>query len=417
VADLPARADVVVVGAGMAGLVAAGALNDAGYDTLVVEASDGVGGRVRSDHVDGLTLDRGFQLLNPSYPAAADLLDLEALALRPFASALLVAMGGRRYLLADPRRDPLGGPRALAAPVGSLRAKLALARYALRVSRADPAALVAQPDGPAQEALREAGASEALLDTVLRPFLAGVFLESDLTTSRRFLDLVLRSFVLAAPAVPAGGMGAIGDQLASRLPAGTVRLGTPARSLRAGRVVTDAGTVGARVVIVATDAGAAARLLPGLVVPARHGVTTDYHLADCEPGRLAGGRAVLTVDGQRRGPVLNTVVLTHAAPTYAPDGQVLVSTSHLGVGRAAERDVRGHLGLLYGVDTRGWTPVARYPVPDALPAMDPPHEFRKPVRLEPGLLVCGDHRDSSSLQGALVSGRRAARAALSDLRR
>lgn len=413
----PATADVVVVGAGLAGLHAALRLADEGLDVRVLEASDDVGGRVRTDHVDGLRLDRGFQLYNPGYPEGARVLDHAALDLRPFAAGVVVAMGSRRYRLADPRRHPTWAVDALRAPLGTPAQKLRAARYALRAAARPGPELAGQPDSTAEEALLAAGVGPRLLDTVLRPFLSGVFLEDELGTSRRFLDLVLRTFVRATPTVPAEGMGAIPRQLADRLPDGVVRLGAAVREVGPGRVRTDDEEVTARAVVVATDPITAGTLLPGLPTPAMHAVTTWYHLADVGGARLLGGEPLLVVDGQRRGPVVNSAVLSNAAPSYASEGRVLVSSSSLGVhdDPSSERDVRGHLGLLYGTDTRGWTHAATYPVPAALPAMPPPLDLRRDVRLGDGVYVCGDHRDSSSIQGALVSGRRAADAVLADL--
>jgi hypothetical protein len=141
-----------------------------------------------------------------------------------------------------------------------------------------------------------------------------------------------------------------------------------------------------------------------------NGVTTHYHLADEPPPT---GRAVV-LDGERGGPVANSVLLSAVAPTYAP-GRHLVSSSVVS-GDASEPAVRAHLATTYGVDTARWQHVARYDVPVGLPDQSPPMgRFRKPVRLEPGLYVCGDHRDSASIQGALVSGRRAATAVLQEL--
>jgi predicted NAD/FAD-dependent oxidoreductase len=145
-------------------------------------------------------------------------------------------------------------------------------------------------------------------------------------------------------------------------------------------------------------------------------VTTWYHLADVPAEALTDGQPVLTVDGGHRGPLVNTVAISHAAPGYAPGGRVLVSSSALGLhDDAAEPAVRDHLAALYGVPTRGWEHVRTYPIAHALPAMPPPHDFRRPVERADGVFVCGDHRDSSSTQGAMVSGRRAAEAVLASL--
>jgi phytoene dehydrogenase-like protein len=409
--------DVIVVGAGLAGLCAALRLTEAGLEVTLVEGAAAVGGRVRTEHVDGLTLDRGFQLYNPAYPEGRRMLDHDALGLRPFEAGLLVAVGGRQHLLADPRRSPAQMWEGVRAPLGSITDKARFAAYALRAAYATAADLTAQDDAPAEVALRAAGIGDVLLDTVIRPFLTGVLLERDLVTSRRFVDLVLRSMVRATPGVPAGGMQAIPEQLAARLPPAALRLSTRATRVGPGEVDTEDGRLRARCVIVATDPAGAHSLVPSVPRPQMRSVTTWYHLADCEPRRLTRGRAFLLVDGGQRGPVVNSVVLTHAAPTYATGGRVLVSSSVLGTrtDETAARDVRGHLGLIHGVDSRSWTTLDPVPVRDALPAMPPPHLFRRSVDWGDGLFVCGDHRDSASIQGAMVSGRRTAEAALARL--
>ena len=418
--DTPTSADVVVVGAGLAGLCAAASLVEAGLDVIVLEASNGVGGRVRTDRVDGLQLDHGFQLFNPTYPAARAVLDHAALQLRPMVAGLQIAIGSRHHTLADPRREPGSIPAVLAtafAPIGRRGDRAKFAAYAWWASRVSMDSLRSRPDVDAETALRAAGIGDGLIDTVLRPFLAGVFAEDALATSRLFMDLVLRSMVRGTPSVPAAGMGAIPEQLAARLPAGCVHLGHEVDAIDGTTVAVAGRTVTARAVVVATAAETAAALLPGLPVPAVHALTTWYHLADTAPHLLTHGRSLLVVDGQRRGPVVNTVVLTHAAPSYASDGRVLVSTSALGVrgGAATEADVRGHLGLLYGADTRRWEMVGHYPITGALPALPPGTDLRRPVSLGGGRYVCGDHRDTPSIQGAMVSGHRAAQAVLADL--
>jgi phytoene dehydrogenase-like protein len=414
--------DVVVVGAGLAGLCTAVHLSAAGLDVAVLEASDAPGGRVRTDVVDGLRLDRGFQLVNPAYPEVRRMLDVADLDLCPLIAGLVVATQGGRYRLADPRRRPRWALSAARAPVGTPAEKLRLARYSVACARAPMPELRARPDVSTADALRSAGVGRTLFETVVRPFLSGVFLEPNLSTSRRFLDLALRSFVRGTPAVPALGMLQVPRQLARQLPAGSVRTHTPVERLD-GRavVIADGRPLSGRAVVVATDAAAAGRLLPDLLVPATRSVTTWYHVADADPRTLTDGVPALVVEGNRRGPVVNTVVLTHAAPTYSTGGRTLVSSSVLGsaadrgADEPGEADVRAHLSLLYGVATGRWEPVARYAIAHALPAADPPLDLRRPVSLGDGRYVCGDHRDTPSIQGAMVSGRRAAAAVLADL--
>ena len=163
--------------------------------------------------------------------------------------------------------------------------------------------------------------------------------------------------------------------------------------------------------VVATDPATAARLCPGLEIPAMRPVTTFYHAAARSP---MDGDPTQIVDAE--GHITDTLVISDAAPEYAPPGRALVSTSVLGVlSGADEPRVRARLSQIYGTDTSGWEHLATYAVEEALPAMVPPFRMRRAVRLAPGRYVCGDHRDTGSQQGALVSGRRAAEAVLADL--
>ncbi|MDR6592262.1 NAD(P)/FAD-dependent oxidoreductase [Saccharothrix longispora] len=395
---------VVVVGAGLAGLNAARVLARAGVASVVLDAGDEVGGRVRTDVVDGVRFDRGFQILLPAYPELADV-DLDALDLRHFRPGAFVHRGGRRDLLADPR-DGLHAIRgALGQRVLGVRDLVALAGISLRDLVGPVRAITSAPDRTTREELGR-WLSDDAVDTVLRPFLAGVFLERELTTSSRFFHLVWRSFARGGAALPALGMAELPRLLARGL---DVRLGARVVAVRSDGVELAGGErVAADHVVIATDGSAADRLWPGLGAPAWHGVTTWYFRPPAPPLR----DPTLVVDGDGGGPVVNTAVLSEVSRAYSPDAP-LVQASVLD--EATEAEVRSHLGVLYGTPVTGWETLARYDVPHALPVANAPHPLRGAVRLAPRRYVCGDHRDTPSIQGALVSGRRAARAVLADL--
>ncbi|MFG3101931.1 NAD(P)/FAD-dependent oxidoreductase [Streptomyces sp. NPDC048182] len=402
---------VVVIGAGLAGLACATDLALAGLPVELHEASDGPGGRMRTDRRDGFLLDRGFQVFNTAYPQVRRRLPLRELLLRPFTPGVLAHTPAGPVRLTDPTRRPSEaaallpgrnlGPRDLAA-LAALTARDALA----------PAALLRRGrDRTTAEALRRAGLSERAVDDLLRPFLAGVFLEPDLETSARFFHLVWRSMARGTLCLPADGIGSVPRLLAERLPQGVLHLDSPVRAVTdAGVVLADGTERPADAVVVATDAHTAAGLLPGLEAPEGRTVTTYYHATGTTPLP----EPILLVDSTLT--VLNTCVLTEVSPAYAPPGTALVSTSVLG-GDAPGREaaVRSRAGELYGADTSGWRPVATYTIENALPAMRPPWPLSRGTRHAPGRHVCGDHRATGSVQGALASGARAAREVLADL--
>ncbi|MFJ9600852.1 NAD(P)/FAD-dependent oxidoreductase [Streptomyces althioticus] len=402
--------DVVVVGAGLAGLACALDLCRAGRRVALLEASDGVGGRMRTDRRDGFLLDRGFQVFNTSYPQVKRRLDLGSLRLRPFTAGVVAHTSRGPVRLVDPTRESgasealtpgrLPGARDLAALAGLTAWDALLPASAVRRRR----------DGSTSRALKRAGVSDAMVDEILRPFLSGVFLEDRLETSARFFHLVWRSMVRGSLCLPARGVGAVPAQLAAGLPDGVLRLGTPVSSLTDDGVLTEDGSeIPSRAVVVATEPATAALLLPGLPVPATRTVTTYHHAADASPA----DEPVLRVDST--GTVLNTCVLSRVAPTYAPEGIALISTSVLGADEPGrERTVLRRLAELYGTDTGGWQRVDVRTVEGALPAMAPPWPLSRTTRLWPGRYVCGDHRATSSVQGALASGTRAAREVLAD---
>ncbi len=412
---------VVVVGAGLAGLACALRLAAAGVVPTVLEAGPRVGGRVTTDVVDGFRCDVGFQLVNPAYPALARVLrevgsGLGALALRPFGAGVVVATRHRgrerRDVLGDPRRLPRAALSSALAPLGSPREKAAFAAWALAAGYGPAHAVrdsTRRPDTTLARSLDAAGVGGRLRRAVVTPFLAGVLGEDGGATSAAFARLVVRSFVRGTPAVPAAGVQALPELLAAALPPATVRLGAPVRGLD------DAALHGARAVVVATDAWTARELVTGLDAPAARGLTTFWHAADDPPS----ASDLLHVDGDRRGPVVNSAVISNPAPSYAPPGRHLVATTVLGDagGHLArtEAEVLAQLRGVYGTSTSGWHLVRAHALPRALPALPPPLEARRPVDLGGGVFVAGDHRDTASQQGALASGRRAADAVLARL--
>ena len=396
------------MGAGLAGLSAAVRLAAAGCDVHVLESGHHAGGRLATENIDGFVVDRGFQVLNTGYPRAKDL-DLAALELGWFDRGAVIRVDGHAHRVVDPRRRPTSLLGTLRAPIGSIREKAALAAFSARAAYRPVSALLSARELSAEEALRSAGVGEPALERFLRPFLAGVVLESDLATSSRYLDLLWRSFVRGGIGLPARGMQAVGEQLAARLDPERLHLGTAARSVSPGAVETADGSCRAAVVVVATDPSTAARLIPAVDASAPRSVTTHFHVLPESPWS-----SPLIVLGQPGGRLVNSVVLTDAQPRYSPDRRALVASSTLQ--QSAEADVRAEVARAHDVSPADLTHLTTVSVPGAQPAALPPLQLRRAVDLGDGLFVCGDHRDTPSIQGAMASGARAARAVLRRLR-
>lgn len=450
------QADVVVVGAGVAGLSAAHRLISAGVTTAVLEAAPCVGGRMSTEKVDGFRLDRIGQLLSTAYPELALAPALAALALRSFAPGVLLHSDGRHHRAgAQPgagahgahstrcapwrahpgRRDSpvrraapaahrhteAGGPHGGAgapgpvpapkarpgAPLGTAVDQARLGGALTRLATTPVERLLRRPELPAGQALAARGLPAGTIDGFLRPLLAALLCDPELSTSSRCADLALRAFAAGRLCVPEGGADALPELLARTLPPGTVHTGVRVTSVATDTVTTaEHGEFRCRAVLVATDGVTAAELLPGLRVPDFHPVTVVHHTTD-EPPATGGS---LLLDADRGGPVAHTAVVSEVDPSRAPAGRALVSSTVLGPPPAdVDTAVRIHLARLYGVPTGRWETLAVHHTPRAVPAMRPPHDLRRPVRLLAGLYVCGDHRDTSTVQGALHSAHRAAR--------
>ncbi|MEU1406211.1 NAD(P)/FAD-dependent oxidoreductase [Streptomyces sp. NPDC005728] len=429
------QVDVVIVGAGIAGLSAAHRLTSAGVTTAVLEAAPYVGGRMSTEKVDGFRLDRIGQLLSTSYPELRRTPGLGSLTLRRFAPGVLLHRDGRTHRAGAPAaggsaRGALHVVRALAsaprvssavpgrsgAPLGGAVDQARLGTALGRIAATPVDRLLSRPELPAAQALAARGVPARTIEGFLRPLLAALLCDPELTTSSRCADLALHSFASGRLCVPEGGAEVLPELLAGTLPPGTVRTGVRVTSVSTTSVSTaEHGEIRCRAVLLATDARAAAELLPGLRVPDFHPVTVVHHTTDDPAAAFTTGTSLL-LDADRGGPVAHTAVLSNVDPGRAPAGRVLISSTVLGTPPdGIDTAVRIHLSRLYGTSTRRWETLAVHHTPEAIPAMRPPHDLRRPVRLLAGLYVCGDHRDTSTVQGALHSAHRAAAAVLSDL--
>ncbi|XP_047950985.1 phytoene desaturase (lycopene-forming) isoform X2 [Salvia hispanica] len=402
--QFPDKTGVIVIGAGLAGLAAATHLQAENIPFLLLEASDAVGGRVRTDFVDGFTLDRGFQIFITAYPEARKLLDYDALDLQRFYSGAKVFFGGRFHTVADPRRHFSDSLQSLANPI------------------ADEVETI--------ELLRSTGYSDSILDRFFRPFFGGIFFDRELETTSRLFDFVFKCLALGDNTLPRNGIAAIPEQLAAKLNPSSIVLNSRVISidhesgegvvvnLQSGESLrSDLG------VILAIEEFEAAKVVTGKTeakLPARSTICLYFSV---DEDKVPVKEPVLLLNGSGRGIVNNMFFASNVAPSYAPAGKALVSVSLIGVysgvgeEELVERVVK-ELSDWFGEEAVGWWNYLRmYRVEFAQPNQRPPTNLLKEARVRVkggGLYVCGDYVTHATFDGALLSGRRAVEALLKD---
>eukprot|EP00898_Chlorokybus_atmophyticus_P003965 jgi/Chlat1/456/Chrsp103S00974 len=428
--------DAVVIGAGLAGLCCARTLTRAGKSVAVLEASDGVGGRCRTDEHEGFLLDRGFHIFSTGYAEAQKVLDYEALDFRRFYAGALVRFDNSFHRVADPFRHVVDGVFSLPNAVGSVLDKLLVGLVRFSTLAESEEAIYTKPESTIEERLRKIGFSEAMIDRFFRPFFGGIFFDNKLRTSSRqvvsnktplvMFYSVFRTLALGDNCLPAKGIGEIPAQIARSLPSGTVRLNNRVQSVAADALaVTLANGQSVRArdgIVVAADGPAAAKLLGSALAasPSTEGDpvgTICLYFVTTRPPRSEN---ILYLNGEGRGIVNNMCFPSCVASSYAPPGKTLVSVSLVGTypsksDQELQDTVLAEVAAWFGEsEVSTWRHLCTYRIPFAQPNQSPPTNFRRPVRLSRGLYVCGDHRDPATFDAAMVSGRRAAEALLED---
>ena len=401
--------DVIIIGAGISGLACGLAVQQNGLTPLILDASDAVGGRLRTDKHSGFLLDRGFQVLQTWYPEARRLLDYEALDLRPFDPGALVRFDGRFHRVTDIWRRPSRLLEMALSPVATTADKLRLLALRRRALQGDLRELYGRPEAEAISMLKEHGFSSRIVERFFKPFFAGVFFDPELSVSSRAFEFVFRAFALGDTALPARGMGTIPAQLAAKLPPESIRLQTRVRQLLDRQVVLESGErLQARALVIATDGREVARLLKRDVAPETRGTTCFYFSAERPP--LPGPK--LALNGQGHGLINSLLVPSNLSGYYAPAGQHLVTVNLLGTQSdpdLVEPRLRKELVRWFGSDAQRWERLAVYRLPTALPDQAPsvPYPGERNVMVSDGLWVCGEFGGAPSIQWALHSGARA----------
>jgi len=398
---MKSQPDVVVIGAGLSGLTATRALAKAGLSVKVLEANSSLGGRVRTDLIDGFRLDNGFQLFNPAYPAARSVLNISELELKKFRKGIRVLLDDQVIEFGSNLNHSIQFIKHF-----EKSALLNFAKYTALTTLSKTDALAKRADVSSAKALAGAIDDEELITQFLKPFLAGVFLEAELKTSRRWLDQVLRYFVLGSPGVPKNGMQEIPNQLARGI-AHLIEFETSVAEVKGGEVITNKGSWKPKYILLATDPITTAKLLDK-PRPNMNSVTTWYFSIK---HRNRGIKTkLLAVDGSSKPGVLtNSVVLTDAARTYAPKGYDLISSSAIGIhGDEKLGDVIAHTALLHTINPADLEFIRSYQIAAALPEfnLNVINDFTK--HDAGNVFIASDLITTPSINGAMAAGQQAA---------
>jgi phytoene dehydrogenase-like protein len=404
-------ADVIIVGAGLSGLSAAHYLQKAGRSFLLLEASERVGGRVKTTEKNGFLLDHGFQVFATAYPEARALLDYQALNLKPFLpGAILLQADGKTSRIGDPLRDWGSLWPTLMSNAGKLKSKLNLLSLKRQLQRQSIEQIFERQERKAISTLAEDyHFDDSLIAQFLRPFYAGIFLEKQLNTSRRMFDFVFKMFAEGDVCVPNNGMQAIPLQLADKLPLNAIKTNQRVTHIEKGKVVTeDGGSYSAKHILIATEqTGIVSKFLhatsPGYVS------TTHVHFTAKTPPFQ---KAVIALNTNPQRIVNSLAVMNNVAPAYAPEGQHLLSLSIVGAQQWDSQNImasaiRNEFRPWFGDRVDEWQLLDTRVVKYALPRQETvshtlPHEA---FILQEGIYQCGDYLLNGSINGAMRAGR------------
>ncbi|MCH1514934.1 MAG: FAD-dependent oxidoreductase [Acidimicrobiales bacterium] len=403
--------EVVIVGAGIAGLTAAKILSQSGKEVLLLEKSDGVGGRVRTDQYKDFLLDRGFQVLLTAYPELPEHLDLSLLELKPFESGATIFSNDRFSKVGDPFRNISSiVSTALTKTIG-IQDKIKLLKLRNSLIGRKKIPLKQKDDKKILETFEDLGFTPKAINSFFKPLIGGIQLDPSLSGSTRLCFWILKMLFIGEAAVPARGMGAISEQLFKQVNENSVRLNCNVEKVEGKKVILGSGeSFLPSNLIIATEGPATAKLL-GQKSPLSRSVSCVYFSAPQTP---SSSKAIL-LNGEKNGPALNVAIMTNIAPSYSKSGKALIAAAIPEIIKPESiEDVLIQMKKWFGDSVDSWEHIKTYSIEHGQPDLKPGDPFRKNIKISEGVYICGDHRDTPSIQGALVSGRRAATICLED---
>jgi protoporphyrinogen oxidase len=397
---------VIIIGAGIAGLTAAKFLKQFGFSIKIFEASDGVGGRVRTFKKDGFLLDKGFQVLLGAYPVAKEILDFKALKLKPFLSGAKVLHHNGISNVVDPLRQPSGLFETIFSPIGNLKDKFLMLKLKLVLYTKNVEQIFEEEEQSTKAFLIQYGFSEKMIANFFVPFLGGIFLEKELTTSSRMFNFVFKMFGEGEALLPEEGIQAIPNQLAEGLQADELFLNTRVAHINKNEITLDNGSLyEADYILIATNE----LNLPTFKVKEPGNfrkVLNLYFKTKTKPFT----DALIGLVAKPNCLVNNIAVLDNVSPSYNTGDQFLISLSIIdNIFNVSLEEIinKSKDELSFWFDVSDWEYVDKFEINYALPNQDSIIYKPKPESLviDTNIYICGDYLTNGSLNAAMLNGK------------
>ncbi|MGY8920823.1 MAG: FAD-dependent oxidoreductase [Flavobacteriales bacterium] len=396
-----------IIGGGISGLIAARVLEEHGLSATIIEASDRLGGRVKTDVVDGYSLDHGFQVLLTAYPAAKKYLDFDALELQEFLPGSAIFKNGKQKIIGDPLRNLSLLLPTLFSGIGTVNDKLKILALNRRLKKKSIQNIFAEKEQTTRVYLENIGFSEAIITNFFTPFFSGIFLENKLETSSRMFEFVYKMFGEGNAALPKDGIQAIPKQLFEKLKSTTYVFNTKVKSVENGSIKLESGeTLKSNFTIIATQAS-------GLVSNLKNQATL-WKSCDTLYFEIAKREIKKPLIGLIAAPntLINNIFYHTSLQTSATATKELLSVTVIDKQNLTNKqlvtEVQKELKELCNIDS--CTFIKQYNIPMALPNLQDIQYEMLPseTRLTETIFLAGDTQLNGSLNAAMIAGERAA---------